>query len=169
MSETEKPVNNDYHSIFVSVGAFYPHHVGYEIHTLPLDMLEDQKSGSGRAVQGSHTLKLEGVVIEHGKTKEPRQACDITITDVSTAHINTAAGDKHAYIGSVRFGESRNISAIISVKPAIVRDVLSLFYSRSVDAQYQLKRAVIVRLDIATTSEGSGSNERFKILRIGFE
>ena len=166
MNETESDVNNDYQSIFVSVGAFYPHHVGYEIHSLPEDILD--KNGAGRAVQGSHTLNLEGMIRQHDSEKES-QACNITITDISTSEVNYAPQDNHAYMGSLRLGKSERMTAIIHLKPSIVRDVLSLFNNRPADADYQFKRAVIVRIDIPLAPYGEGDNERYKILRVGFE
>ena len=158
---------NDCQSVFVSVSGFYPHHVGYEIHSLSLEALEKQ-GGLGRAVQGAHTLNLEGntIVSEEGYDSQP---CDITFTDISTYDVNYDPDDDHAYIGSVRLSKSERIKATVNIKPSILRDVLNFFYNRPANDRYQLKRAVIVRLDISVDPCGEGHNQRYKIFRIALE
>lgn len=156
---------NDCQSLFVTVVGFYPHHVGYEIHSLCLEGLGDQDT-VGPGVHGSHTLNLEGKTLA---TEGGDQPCNITITDIYTHGINYDPHDDHAYIGSVRLNSKSRITATVNVRPSIMRDVLNFFYYRPADDHYQLKREVIVRLDISIDPYGEEYNQRYNIIRIAFE
>lgn len=168
MDLEDKP-NNDCHSLFVEIGAFYPHHVGYEIHSLSIEALGlSQKNGLGRAVQGIHTLNLEGITLVSDQV-EACQACDITITDVSTYDIKDDTEDDRAYMGAIRLSNKGPLKAVINLKPSIVRDLLSYFYYRPKDANFNFNRPVVIRLDISTEHYGILREERFKIIRIALE
>jgi len=72
-------------------------------------------------------------------------------------------------MGSLRREASGSMTAIINLKPAIVRDILNLFYNRASDTDFQLKRAVRVRIDIPNTPDEKETTERYKIIRVAFE